>query len=456
MADIDAILPSHSLDAEKAVLGTFFLNDSAVDQTQSILSVSDFYDPRHQEIYRCILKMVGEGLPIDPMILIYEFERKGILEKVGGAVYITGLEQSVISPGNVRHHAKIVRDCSFRRRASNALLKLSEHAASDISEPQEIAARAATLVDGFAKGLSFTTVLSSEESATIAYDHLISEDENKGFGIPTGLRKLDWLLHGLQPGGLYIIAARTSVGKTSLAMQIGLNAHNNGYGVSVCSFEMDALEIMQKIEAQATKIPVEKIQYGKTSDGCKITEEEITQVADFLERFRQSNFFIYDDSMASAEEIISQCLAIKTKQPQIGLIIIDYLQLMNKKEKSENRNLELGHITSSLKKMAGKLKIPIVLLSQLSRGIEKELKPRRPRLSDLRESGAIEQDADVVIFIHRTSEQNECVVADDIELIVAKARKAKVGICNARFVKEITLFQDVDKHREPPVGNYYD
>lgn len=448
----DTVLPSHSLDAEQAVLGVAFLSDSNFDTARQVLSASDFYDPRHQQIYKTLCGLIDKcNAPVDPMSVLHELDRIGMTEKCGGPAYITGLEQSVISPDNIGHHANIVRDCSFRRRASGALQKLTDHAASDISEPKGIAARAATLVDNLSRGLSFETVMLPEEIAKEAYDYLTCEDESAGFGVPTGLRQLDNMLYGLQPGDLVVLAARPSVGKTSLATQICVNAINHNIATFIISFEMSSLQITHKMTSQDLRIPVTKIRRKQTST------EESERVIHHLEQLSQKPLYMIHDPTASAEEIAAQCVAMKTKHPHLGLIIVDFLQLMKRKESSETKNAEIGEISRSLKVLAGKLKLPILLLSQLSRGVEKAKSPRAPILSDLRDSGEIEQNADIVMFLHRTSDQSMYTAMDTVDLVLAKGRNEAIGTCGLEFIKDITLFRDApQREQEPPPGNYYD
>jgi replicative DNA helicase len=444
----------HNLEAEKAVLGTFFLNDKALLDVQSLLTPEDFYDPRHQDIYRVVLDLVEQDKPIDPVLLINELDRRGLLEKTGGPAYLTGLEQSVISPGNVRHHAELVREKSLLRRLIQITGEISDDAITERKETQEILEESEKRIFEILTGRVTNEFRSIGEEAHDVYREMErrAEARREVTGVTTGLSNLDRLTGGLQPSDLIILAARPSVGKTSLALNMAMAAAESGYmaaegvegppGIGVFSLEMNRQQIIQRMVCGKAEIRMDLLRKNM------LNENQMMQFGRTLDEMSNLAIYINDTPNMSPIEMRLHAQRLKARCPNLALIVVDYLQLMSGGSKrSESRQQEVSEISRALKGLARDLHVPVLALSQLSRGVESRRgADAKPRLSDLRESGAIEQDADVVMFLHRAEprvtdgEKVGRAPIQVVDLIVAKQRNGPVGEAGLLFREEFTQF----------------
>lgn len=457
----------HNLEAEKAVLGTFFLNERSVADVQAMLEPEDFYDPRHQEIYRTVLQQIEADKPIDFTLIINELERRGVLEKVGGPAYITSLEQAVISPGNVRHHAGIVHEKSLLRKLIAITGEISQDASYERKDTQDLLLEAEQKFFKILTGRVSSEFRSISEESIEVYNELVHRSENRQnvTGLTTGLPNVNQLLGGFQPSDLIILAARPSVGKTSLALNMALAAAESNHvnepgvqgppGVAIFSLEMSTRQVIHRLVCTKAQIRMDLLRKNM------LNEAQLAKFGQTLEEMSGLNVFINDTANMNPMEMRLHAQRIKQRCPNLSLIIVDYLQLMSGSSKSsdQNRQQEVSEISRAMKGMARDLNVPVIALSQLSRGIESRRgADARPRLSDLRESGAIEQDADVVMFIHRTEErdtekeQNDSPSVLLVDLIVAKQRNGPVGTAHLLFREDFTHFVPLAPGHQQALG----
>lgn len=432
----------NNIEAEQSVLGCNLLDDNVAIQIMSMLKAEDFYTEAHKTIFEAMSTIHAASKPIDYVTLTDELERMGVLESVGGIDYITTLTNVVPSSANFKHYADIVKRTSLMRK----LIRSSQEIIEKAYEGQE------ENILGFAEKTIFDISEQEDFSSLVAIGDTLDDvlnkfeeiDKNGGQvrGVTTGFESLDKLTGGLQRSDLILLAARPSVGKTSLAMNIVNNAALLGkHKVAVFSLEMPKEQITQRTLCSISGVSMEKALKGKLqpSDWSALWEGS--------KKLSDAKIYIDDSSMNTSVQILSKCRRLKREQGGLDLIMIDYLQLMSpaKKSKDANRQNEVAEITRNLKIAARELNVPIILLSQLSRDIEKR-EGHEPVLSDLRESGAIEQDADIVMFIHNPSRYGDLQVEDGpniCELIVAKHRNGSLAKIKLKWIPEITTFVDV-------------
>lgn len=455
-------LPSNT-EAERAVLGTFFLNDSAVEPVCGRLTPEDFYDPRHQEIYRVILGIHQEGLPVDPMIVMSELRRRETLERVGGAAYVTGLEMAVIAPGNVVHHAEIVHEKSLLRSIIRDSTQISDTAFNDARPSEVLGLMSDRLRDlerrraGIgAEAADMKQVVAATWAATL--DDMESTEVRPGFGIPW----LDKSTGGLRRGDLVVLAARPSVGKTALALQCALLSVTTRLKTGFFSFEMPGPSLLERMAASASGYNPGAIMgfnaYSwirdrkfRRTDGSVDPGLKVLQA--WYEAAQEWPLHICDKAAQTIEAVVAGAVALSARVGGLDLIVVDYLQLLKSDQRGRgSRTEEVSHITGGLKDMARRLDVPVLALSQLNRANESD--KRRPALSDLRESGSIEQDADVVVFLHRTDKGD---VHNGwfslIEAILAKQRNGPIGTFRTMFDgKTQTFTAHRDEQGDPRDG----
>jgi replicative DNA helicase len=432
-------VPPQNLEAEQAVLGGVLLNNDAMNQLMDILSSDDFYREAHATIFEGMASLYRESEPIDIITLSEVLTRKNQVEKVGGVDYLAVLVQSVSTSAGIVYHAEIIRHASVRRRLisecsniselcfqeqddAEALLEKAEQTIFDIAESQ--------VKDGF-QPLSHVIKGSMEK--------VVKAGESKGFltGVTTGFEHFDRLTAGLQPSDLIIVAGRPSMGKTALALNMGYNAaKNTKKGVAVFSLEMSKQQLGIRLLGFESRIDATRLRTGR------LKKHEWQELIDSADRLSEIPIFIDDSSAISVLEMKAKCRRLK-KRGELGLVIVDYMQLIHGRRSAESRQLEMSEISRALKGLAKDLDIPVVALSQLNRKVE-DRPNKRPQLADLRESGAIEQDADVIVFIYRDevynpqSEENQ----NTAEIIIGKQRNGPTGLFKLTFLKELTRFEN--------------
>ena len=471
--DISIRTLPHNMEAEQALLGAILEDNRVVENFSDFLRPENFFVPVHERIYDAILKIIDRGQNADAVTLKAYFEKDADLKDVGGSDYISDLLQSVISVINANHYAKIIYDL-FVRRELIAIGRdvVNEAFEQDIDVEAEDCLQLAEkrLYDlaeaGESTGGGFVTL---KDAVGISIQNAEKAHQNKGdvTGVTTGLRDMDKRLGGLQPSDLLILAARPGMGKTSLAVNIAYNAANafamsggeKGGRVGIISLEMSADQLASRLLCDLAEMPFDKLRRGDFG------AEEFRGLAEAAGRLAQIPLHIDDTPAQSITAVRTRARRMKRKHG-LEMLIVDYLQLLRGtgSKQSDNRVLEVSEITRGLKAIAKELQIPVIALSQLSRAVESR-PDKRPQLSDLRESGSIEQDADVVMFIYREEYylQNEKPSDDDAEamakwqeqmdnaygkadLIISKQRHGPTGTETLFFEGQFTRFRDLDKH----------
>lgn len=444
MADYK-ILPN-SLEAEQALLGCILLDNDAQADIFSTVNVEDFYSEAHRNIYDSMVKVYNKSIPVDFVTLTNQLEVEKKLETIGGIDYITYLTNVVPSAANFQHYLNIVKNSSVRRHLISEAQEIIKSAFD--SEDGEKAMREAEkrIFDLSQKETSSDLELVGKPGGTLTtvLKQISELAENKGKmrGIPTGYKDFDAITNGLQNSDLILLAARPGVGKTSFAMNIAVEAAvNEDKKVAIFALEMSKEQLMQRALSSLAKVNLSHVLRGN------MDSEEWKRIWTAEKKLAQSGIYVDDSSMITPFEIISKCRKLKMTEG-LDLIVIDYLQLMTMgKSNRESRTQEVSDLTRTLKIAAKELNVPIILLSQLSRAVEVR-EDHRPVLSDLRESGSIEQDADIVLFLYNPEKYNDVVTEDEpgtVYLLIAKHRNGSTGEVKLKWVGEYTTYLNHDE-----------
>ena len=434
-------LPPQDLDAEESVLGAMLLNEQAVLAVSEIISdPGDFYREAHGTVYRAILALLARSEPIDAVTVSDELERMGAIEDVGGRGFVFGLSSSVTVATNARSHAQIVHDLSVLRRVAAAGLEIAELGYGRQGDVRDILDRAEAAIFDVSQERTTSEIMPIGGLLGDEVQRIEAAAEHRGLtGVPSGLRDLDKITSGFQKSNLIILAARPAMGKTSMALGI---ARHLGVAarvpVVVFSLEMSREEVAQRFISTESRVDSKRMRNGTVRD------EDWPRIVDACNRLTDAPIYVDDTAGINLMEIRSKARRLKLREPDLGLVIVDYLQLMSSGGNEENRVQEISQISRQLKVLARDLDVPVIALSQLSRAVESRT-DKRPLLSDLRESGSIEQDADLVMFIYRDDyylkEASE--KPGQAELIVAKHRNGAVGHVDLAFMPHYTTFADL-------------
>jgi len=435
-------VPPQSTDSERAVLGSIMLRQGAIHEVSDIIGIDSFYVSKHGDIYKIMLELSSKGEPIDIISLSHRLEEKGILDKVGGSSYISDLANSVPSSTNIKHYAEIVSKKHILRKIIDAGSDISELGfKEEVENVYEILDQAEKRMMGIDNNTSGHAFSSLKESLPEAWNRLEKLHENKGElrGVPTGFHDLDQYLSGLQKSDLIILAARPSMGKTTLALDIARQAATKGSIPTVIfSLEMSTQQLVDRLLAAESRVNAWNLRTGNLS-----AESEFSKIRDSLDLLSKAPIFIDDMAGNSIVRMRSVCRRIRAEHG-IGLIIVDYLQLMSASKNYDNMVNQVTEISRSLKALAKEFDVPVLALSQLSRAVES--RGGRPRLSDLRDSGSIEQDADVVMFIHRDDKgKDESEKTNIAEILIEKHRNGPVGKVDLYFDEKSTTFMSMEK-----------
>jgi replicative DNA helicase len=440
--DASSIQPPHSVEAEHAVLGGLLLDNGAWNRIADVLSENDFYRQDHRQILRAIVRQIAENRPADAVTVAESLQSMGALENVGGLAYIVALASNTPSAANIRRYAEIVRERAQRRALIEAAHRIADSAYdAGVTAEQRIeraTAEMLRLADGNKAGREAVSLKDALREAMEALDHRV---HNPGVsGLSTGFADLDAITCGLQAGDLIIVAGRPSMGKTTWATNIAENVALAGQPVFFASLEMSAAQLAERGMARFGHVSTTAMRSGK------LNQRDYDGLTASLGRLHDAPLLIADDpaSVSTAGRIRLGAIKARQRFGGLALIVIDYLQLM--RADGNTRNEELGAITRALKLTAKELNVPIVLLSQLSRKVE-ERADKRPLLSDLRESGAIEQDADVALMCFRDEYYNPDSPYQGLaEIIVRKQRMGPLGTLMLRFEGEFSRFSDADQN----------
>jgi len=432
-------VPPHNMEAEQAILGGILINNDAMNQIIDILIPDCFYREAHSHLFQGMLSLYNNNEPIDLITLSQHLKKNNLLTKAGGADYLTALVDAVSTSAGIVSHAEIVRDLYVRRKLLIQCSTISESCFQEWQGTDELLDLAEQSIFDIAEekvGEGFTSMGNVVKES---FKKLESVAEHDGFitGVPTDFMDFDRHTAGLQPSDLIIIAGRPSMGKTALALNIGYNAaKRTGKGVAIFSLEMSKMQLGMRLLGFAAQINATKLRTGTLRD---TDWTNLTQAAGNL---AELPMFIDDTSALSVLEMKARCRRL-LKKSDLTLVIIDYLQLVQGRRSAESRQVEISEISRALKALAKDLNVPVLALSQLNRKVE-DRPNKKPQLADLRESGAIEQDADVIAFIYRdelyhgTTDENRNVA----EINLAKQRNGPTGYFRLTFQPEFTRFRD--------------
>ncbi len=439
MGSQEVKIPPQNLDAEKSVLGAMLIDDEAIGVVLEILDASWFYDAAHQHIYTTILDLYNNHQNVDLITLSDKLKLKGLLESVGGVTYLSEIINYVPSAANVEHYAKIVRERGIQRLLIRNATQIIEESFREKENIPELVDRAEKLIFEVAElkqGRKASLVKDLVREAIERIDFLYQRKESVT-GVPTGFYKFDEMTSGLQPSDLVIVAGRPSMGKSALASCMAeFAAIEKKMPVAIFSLEMSKEQLVQRMICSHARVDAHKVRTGflAPSDWPKLTAA--------AGKLSNSTILIDDSPGISALELRAKARRLKMNY-DIKLIVLDYLQLMRSSERSESRQQEISEISRSLKALARELSVPVIAISQLSRAVESR-QDHRPQLSDLRESGAIEQDADVVVLLLREEYYNPTEEnRNKAEVIIAKQRNGPVGSVHLAFLKDFVRFENL-------------
>jgi replicative DNA helicase len=440
-------VPPQAIDMEEAVLGAIMLEKEAVITILDILKPESFYKDAHRKIFKAVSDLVAKEYPVDLYTVTEELKAHNELESVGGPVYLSQLTSKVVSAANVDYHARIVAQKYIQRELIRVSTEIQTRSFDDTWDVVELLDYSENELFQIAEG----NIKREVSPINMVIKEAIREIEEAGkredalVGIPSGFTRLDRLTSGWQKSELIIVAARPSMGKTAFALSMARNMSiDHGKKVAIFSCEMSSIQLVNRLIVAETDIPGDKIRNGRLS------EEEWKQLDSRIKKLVQAPIYIDDTPAISIFELRAKCRRLMA-QHKLDLVIVDYLQLMSGPDNAGSREQEVSNISRSLKSIAKELNVPIIALSQLNRSVEMRGGTKRPLLSDLRESGAIEQDADMVVFIHRQEKfgiqtfEDGSTTKGIAEIILAKNRNGPVDDVKLKFREEKAQFVDIDE-----------
>lgn len=438
--------PPHNLEAEQAVLGALLLAPDSFAVVSEILWPESFYGEGHREIYNTLKEMAESGHPIDLLTVTEELQRRGLLDKVGGAAYLAELAGAVPSAVNAGYYANIVAEKGLLRSLINSCTQLVARGYEEGVDSEDLLDDAERMVMGLSQKRISRSYRSIRELLveTLEKIEMLCQKKGSVTGLPTGFSDLDKYTSGFQPSDLILLAARPSMGKTALGLNIAQNmALKYEIPVGIFSLEMSGDQVAQRLLSAESLVDQQRLRTGY------LGEDDWPRLLKAATKLSEAPIFIDDTPAITLLELRSKARRLKLEHG-VGMLMIDYLQLMQTGKRSENRVQEISEISRYLKSLARELEIPILALSQLSRAVEQRGGDRRPMLSDLRESGSLEQDSDVVMFIYRDEYYNDDSEDKGVaEIIIAKQRNGPTGTIQLAFLKEFTKFVNLEK-RQPP------
>jgi replicative DNA helicase len=433
-------LPPQNIEAEEAVLGGLLIDSDAIIRVSTVLKPEDFYREKNGWIFRAALTLHERHEPIDFLTVCDELERKGQLDEVGGPAFLTGLINVVPTSIHIEHYATIVQRAAIRRRLIEAAGQIAALAYREADDVDEVVDRAEQVVFAVSSARLSRSVVPLRSAVSDYYDRVEYLNKHKGqmIGLPTGFARLDEILGGMQRSDMLVLAARPSMGKTSLALNIAHTAAKKfGQRVLVFSLEMASEQVVERLTSAEAGIDSQRLRRGEIAD------DEWGRFITTTSSLSELAFFIDDTPAISVLEMRTKARRLHA-EVGLDLIVVDYLQLMRGEGRHENRQQEVSAISRGIKALARELNIPILAISQLSRGVEAR-SDKRPILSDLRESGSIEQDADVVLFIYRDEVYNENTERRGIaDILIAKHRHGPIGSVPLLFRKPTASFVDAE------------
>ncbi len=436
-------LPPQDIEAERSVLGSLMIDKNSIIKVADLVVSEDFYTPANAKIFGAISDLFQKNEPVDVLSVSAKLKEKKQLAEVGGSSYLTELINSVPSAAHIAHYAQIIRNKRVLRDLIEASSEINERVFEN-SDPESLLdeiERKILSIDQKSRPQNFILIKDELKSA---YERIekIHQGERGLRGIPTGFEELDHYLSGFQRSDLIILGARPSLGKTAFALDIARNTASKNYGVAIFSMEMSRDQVIDRLIASEAQLPLWRLRTGRLND-----EIEFEMIQNALDRLSKLQIFIDDSPSLNVLQIRAMARRLQVEHPNLGLIIIDYVQLINFRTNSDNVVQQFTEISHGLKALARELNLPILAISQLTRAVDqREIKI--PRLSDLRETGSWEQDADVVMFIYRKDRDklNPTLEEENIaEIIIAKHRNGPQGTVTLKFDPEKVSFHQIDK-----------
>ena len=435
-----ATVPPQNLDAEESVLGAMMLSPGAIGAVSEVLDAGDFYRESHGKIYRAALGLFARGEPVDAITVADELEERGELEEAGGRLRIHELARLIPATANAAHYARIVREMAILRGLIHAGGEVARLGWERPGDAADLLDRAEQIVFELSQEQVSSEFSHIEELLKESFERItmLYEAGEEVTGVPSGFRDLDRITSGFQPGNLVIVAARPSMGKSALALCMAANlAVRKQVPVALFTLEMSKSEVTQRLMCSEAKVESQRLRTGK------LAPEDWPRLTAACDKLAKAPIYVDDAGSMSIMGIRAKARRLKSKEPQLGLIVVDYLQLMTSDSNYENRVQEVSQISRQLKILARELDLPIIAMSQLSRAVEQR-HDKRPILSDLRESGSLEQDADLVAFIYRDEYYNDESPDQGLaEVILSKHRNGPTGVVKLSFLQRYAKFADL-------------
>ena len=449
-AQVDRI-PPQALDVERAVLGSMLIDSSAVGAVLEVLDETAFYQTAHRQLFAAIISLYDKGQPVDQITVVQELTRRKKLEEVGGAFAVAQLAGDVGTSVNAEYHARIILEKSLRRKMINISAQVASECYAQSQDGFQLLDRAEQRFFSLSQGSIGRGFKQIESILHDTFEIIEKAHKRAGAysGLATGYKDLDELTAGLQPSEMIVVAGRPGMGKTAFGINVARNvAVKEKVPVGIFSLEMSEQQVAQRLLCAEARVDSHLLRTGKLS------EDEWSRLAAWSSKLMEAPIFVDDSPGISILEMRAKARRLKIEHG-VGLIIVDYLQLITTHDRSENRQQEISIISRSLKAIAKELNIPVVACAQLSRAVETRGGDRKPILSDLRESGSIEQDADVVLFLYRPEVYG---ITDDegqeqlgvAKVLIEKQRNGPLGVANLTWVSKYARFEDAEIYREDP------
>lgn len=441
---MDLKLPPQDIEAERSVLGALMLDKNAVIKVADLIVAGDFYQPSHSKIYETILGLFEKNEPIDILSVTNKLKDKGQLNEIGGSSYLTELINSVPTASHIAHYAKLIRDKKVLRELIKASAEITEKVFENADDSENLLDDIEQKIFSIAQRTQVKNFVLIKDELKGAYERIEKLHQGGGRlrGVPTGFDEIDHYLSGLQKSDLIILGARPSLGKTTFTLDIAKNAAARDNAVAIFSLEMSRDQIIDRLIAAEAQVPLWRLRTGRLTD-----EMEFSMIQESLDKLSKYQIYIDDTPSPTILQIRAMARRLQAECHNLSLIIIDYVQLIMPRNANQNSVQQYTEISHGLKSLARELNLPVLAVSQLSRAVDqRDIKV--PRLSDLRETGALEQDSDVVMFIYRKDRDKISVEPEEqntAEIIIAKHRNGPLGTVQLKFDHEKVSFRQVDK-----------